>query len=158
LASDEFEGRSTFSEGLGLAAAHIASQLKSWGVRPGGPNGSYFQRVAVVGVKSTNRSTVTVEAQGQTRTFKDGEALKSYLPGRRIEQRIKEHLERCVRLPPILRHEAEQDGALHYSRSNPINSQPSTSSQPEARFTCLSASFKSSTATSTALSRSSDPC
>jgi hypothetical protein len=75
LASDEFEGRATFTEGLGLAAAHIAGQLKLWGVKPGGPNGSYFQRVAVLGVKTTNRSTVTVEANGQTRTFKDGEGI-----------------------------------------------------------------------------------
>ncbi|HVG17558.1 MAG TPA: hypothetical protein VNI02_00790, partial [Blastocatellia bacterium] len=57
LASDEFEGRNTYSEGLGLAAGYIAGQLKSWGVKPGGPNGSYFQRVAVKGVKSTNNST-----------------------------------------------------------------------------------------------------
>ena len=30
LSSDELEGRRTFSEGLGLAAAYIAAQLKSW--------------------------------------------------------------------------------------------------------------------------------
>src|SRR2546430_2136165 len=45
LASDELEGRATFSEGLGLAAAYIAEQLRAWGVKPGGDNGSYFQRV-----------------------------------------------------------------------------------------------------------------
>src|SRR5215216_6345581 len=75
LASDEFEGRATYSEGLGLAAAYIANQLKSWGVKPGGPNGSYFQRVAVRGYKGNNRSTVTVEANGQTRTFKNKEGI-----------------------------------------------------------------------------------
>ncbi|PYV12917.1 MAG: hypothetical protein DMG07_15910 [Acidobacteria bacterium] len=76
FASDELEGRAVFSEGLGLAAAYIAGQLKSWGVQPGGDNGSYFQRVRVLGVKSTNRSTVTVEANGQTRTFRDGEGIR----------------------------------------------------------------------------------
>jgi hypothetical protein len=75
LASDEFEGRNTYTEGLGLAAGYIAGQLKSWGVKPGGPNGSYFQRVAVTGVKSTNNSTLTVEANGQTRTFKNKEGV-----------------------------------------------------------------------------------
>src|ERR1051325_10204334 len=75
LASDEFEGRDTFAEGLGLAAGYIAGQLKSWGVKPGGPNGSYFQRVAVTGVKSNNNSTLTVEANGQTRTFKNKEGI-----------------------------------------------------------------------------------
>jgi hypothetical protein len=75
LASDELEGRATFSEGLGLAAAYIAQQLRSFGVQPGGDHGSYFQRVRVLGVKSSNRSTLTVEVGGQKRTFKDGAGL-----------------------------------------------------------------------------------
>src|SRR5215468_1782312 len=75
LASDELEGRATFSEGLGLAAAYLAEQLRSWGVKPGGDNGSYFQRVRVLGVKSANRSTLSVEVNGQTRVFKDGEGV-----------------------------------------------------------------------------------
>jgi hypothetical protein len=74
LASDELEGRNTFSEGLGLAAAYIAQQLKSWGVKPGN-NGSYFQRVAVLGIKSNNKSTVTVDVNGQSRTFKNTEGI-----------------------------------------------------------------------------------
>jgi len=75
LASDELEGRATFTEGMGLAAAYIAEHLRSWGVKPGGPNGSYFQRVPVLGVKSDNKSTVTVEANGQIRTFKNKEGV-----------------------------------------------------------------------------------
>ncbi|HLF83482.1 MAG TPA: M28 family peptidase [Blastocatellia bacterium] len=75
LASDELGGRNTYTEGLGLAAAYIAERLRSWGVKPGGPNGSYFQRVGVLSVKSENNSTVTVEAGGQTRTFKNREGI-----------------------------------------------------------------------------------
>jgi len=75
LASDELEGRNTYTEGLGLAAAYIAERLKSWGVKPGGPNGSYFQRAAVLSVKSENNSSITVEAAGQTRTFKNREGI-----------------------------------------------------------------------------------
>jgi hypothetical protein len=75
LSSDELEGRSTFSEGLGLAAAYIAARLKAWGVRPGGDGGSYFQRVRVLGVKSNNHSTITVSTRGQTRTFKNGDGV-----------------------------------------------------------------------------------
>ena len=75
LASDELEGRNTYTEGLGLAAGYIAERLKSWGVKPGGPNGSYFQRVGVLGVKSENNSTVSVEAGDQTRTFKNKEGI-----------------------------------------------------------------------------------
>jgi peptidase M28-like protein len=76
LASDDLEGRATFSEGLGLAAAYIADQLKEAGVKPGGDHGSYFQRVEVLGIKSTNRSTVTVDVNGQKRTFKSGEGVQ----------------------------------------------------------------------------------
>jgi len=75
FSSDEMEGRNTFTEGLGLAASYIADQLKSWGVRPAGDSGSYFQRVRVLGVKSTNKSAVTVETHGEKRTFKNGEGV-----------------------------------------------------------------------------------
>src|SRR5438874_2321032 len=76
LASDDLEGRATFSEGLGLAAAYIAGQLKEAGVKAGGDHGTYFQRVEVLGIKSTNRSTVTVDVNGQKRTFKNGEGVR----------------------------------------------------------------------------------
>jgi hypothetical protein len=72
LASDELEGRATFSEGLGLAAAYISDRLREAGVKPAGDGGSYFQRVSVLGVQSANRSTLTVEVAGQSRTFADG--------------------------------------------------------------------------------------
>src|SRR4030095_3979909 len=75
LASDELEGRNTYTEGLGLAAGYIAERLRSWGVKPGGPNGSYLQKVAVLGIKSDNNSTIAVEAGGQTRTFKNREGI-----------------------------------------------------------------------------------
>jgi hypothetical protein len=75
ISSDEYEGRATFTEGLGLAAGYIADHLRSWGVKPGGDSGSYYQRVRVLGVKTQNRTTVTVQANGQTRTFKNGEGI-----------------------------------------------------------------------------------
>jgi hypothetical protein len=75
ISSDDLEGRATFSEGLGLAAAYIADRLKEAGVKPGGDHGTYFQRVSVLGVKSANRSSLTVEVNGQTRTFRDGEGV-----------------------------------------------------------------------------------
>lgn len=75
ISSDDFEGRATFTEGLGLAASYIAGELRAMGVRPGGDHGSYFQRVAVLGVKATSRNTVTVTVNGQSRTFKDGEGI-----------------------------------------------------------------------------------
>ncbi|MEP6919179.1 MAG: M28 family peptidase, partial [Acidobacteriota bacterium] len=75
IASDELEGRQIFTEGLGLASAYIASHLQEWGVKPGAPDGTYFQTVKVLGVKASSHATVTVQVGGQTRTFKDGEGI-----------------------------------------------------------------------------------
>ena len=75
IASDELQGRQIYTEGLGLAAAYIADHLKEWGVKPGGDNGSYFQTVKVVSVKATSHASVTVDVNGQSRTFKDGEGV-----------------------------------------------------------------------------------
>jgi hypothetical protein len=69
IASDELQGRDTFSAGLGLAAAYIENHLREWGVKPAGDNGSYLQTVRVAGVKSTSHSTVTVDIGGERRTF-----------------------------------------------------------------------------------------
>src|SRR5918993_4316402 len=75
LASDQLQGRATYTEGLGMAAAYIAEHLKAWGVKPAGDDGTYFQVVKVNGVNVKRNSTVTVTANGQTRTFKDGEGV-----------------------------------------------------------------------------------
>jgi hypothetical protein len=73
IASDELQGRATFSSGLGLAAAYIENHLRAWGVKPGGDAGSYLQTVRVQGVRATSRSSVTVRVGSETRTFRDGE-------------------------------------------------------------------------------------
>ncbi|HMS38674.1 MAG TPA: hypothetical protein PKE69_00370 [Pyrinomonadaceae bacterium] len=44
IASDELEGRDTPSRGLDIAALYIAEHLKSWGIKPAGDNGTYFQK------------------------------------------------------------------------------------------------------------------
>ena len=45
IASDELEGRDTPSRGLDIAAMYIAQHLASWGIKPAGDNGTYFQKV-----------------------------------------------------------------------------------------------------------------
>ena len=75
IASDQLEGRQVYTEGLGLAAAYIADRLVEWGIKPGGDTGTYFQSVKVLGVRTTSRASVTVDVNGQTRTFKDGEGI-----------------------------------------------------------------------------------
>jgi Zn-dependent M28 family amino/carboxypeptidase len=52
LASDALEGRGTGQKGGDAAADYIAAQFKSYGLKPGGENGTYFQSVPMVGVKT----------------------------------------------------------------------------------------------------------
>src|SRR5215475_14399489 len=73
LASDSLQGRQVFTEGYGLAAQYIADHLKEWGLKPLGADGTYLQPVRLKGYKVTRNSSVTVEANGQSRTFKHGD-------------------------------------------------------------------------------------
>ena len=75
LSSDELQGRATYTEGLGLAAGYIASHLQQWGVKPAGDNGTYLQTVRVLGIRTNSKASITVDLNGQSRTFKDGEGV-----------------------------------------------------------------------------------
>lgn len=52
LASDEYEGRKPGTKGEELTITYIASQLEKAGVEPGNPDGTYFQKVPMVGIKA----------------------------------------------------------------------------------------------------------
>ncbi len=75
VASDELEGRDTYSAGLGLAAGYIQEHLHAWRVKPAGDHEGYLQVVRVLGVKTMSHSSVTVKVGRETRTFKDGEGV-----------------------------------------------------------------------------------
>jgi len=45
IASDEMEGRDTPSRGLDTTAKFLATNLSRWGFKPGGDNGTFFQRI-----------------------------------------------------------------------------------------------------------------
>lgn len=75
LASDELEGRSVYTEGLGLAAGYIQDHLREWGVTPRGDDNGYLQVVKVRSVRTTSRSSLTVRVGNQTRVFRDGAGI-----------------------------------------------------------------------------------
>jgi Zn-dependent M28 family amino/carboxypeptidase len=60
LASDELEGRGMNQKGGDLAAEYIAAQFKSYGLKPAGDHGSYFQKVPMVAVKTLPETTFTL--------------------------------------------------------------------------------------------------
>jgi hypothetical protein len=68
VASDELEGRDTPSPGLDRAAKYIADHLKSWGVKPAGDDGTYFQRIALRRTKVDAAGT-RAEVNGQVFSF-----------------------------------------------------------------------------------------
>lgn len=69
LSSDKLEGRGVGTSGEKLATEYIASQLKAEGLRPGGDNGSYFQRVPLVGSATLPNATLTIAGNGRDETL-----------------------------------------------------------------------------------------
>ncbi len=64
LSSDLLEGRAPATRGGRIADEYIAAQLKTFGVKPGVGDSSYFQRVPIDVVKSDPR-TIKVTASGR---------------------------------------------------------------------------------------------
>ena len=70
LSDDMFEGRGTGARGGEMAAKYIASQLEEIGLKGAGDGGSFFQQVALVGVKADPGTKLIVSGRGNKETFK----------------------------------------------------------------------------------------
>src|ERR1700704_180003 len=67
LSSDGLEGRGTGQRGGDMAADYIGKQFRSYGLKPAGDNGTFFQEVPMVGVKTLPETTFKfVEASGKS--------------------------------------------------------------------------------------------
>ena len=62
LSSDLLEGRGTGQRGGELAAAYIATQFELYGLKPAGDNGTYMQKVPMVGVTTLPETTFSIVA------------------------------------------------------------------------------------------------
>jgi Zn-dependent M28 family amino/carboxypeptidase len=69
LAHDLLEGRGPGTRGDDLARHYIASQFEAMGIEPGGPDGSYFQPVPLVGMTVDRTVNLTVTGNNQRRVF-----------------------------------------------------------------------------------------
>ena len=65
LASDLLEGRGVGTRGGDLATEYIASQFAVAGAKPAGDNGTYFQRVPLVGAETESTATLAAESGGK---------------------------------------------------------------------------------------------
>ena len=59
LSSDEFEGRAPASAGEGKTVAYLEREFRALGLKPGNPDGTYIQKVPMVGITSKTKSTFT---------------------------------------------------------------------------------------------------
>ncbi len=64
LSSDLLEGRGIGARGGDLATEYMAAQFAIAGAQPAGDNGTYFQTVPLVGVRTLPGSTVSAVGQG----------------------------------------------------------------------------------------------
>jgi len=72
LSSDEYEGRAPGSKGEELSVTYIANEFKKVGLKPGNTDGTYFQKVPLVGITPAPAPLVFKKgAQTQTLKWKD---------------------------------------------------------------------------------------
>src|SRR4051812_22478722 len=70
LSSDEFEGRRPGSKGEDLSVKYIQDQFKAIGLKPGNPDGTYVQKVPLVGITGKEVKPLTVTKGARKQTFK----------------------------------------------------------------------------------------
>jgi len=66
LSSDEFEGRGPGSRGEQLTIKYVEDQFRSAGLEPGNPDGTYLQRVPLVGITPDRGMKLTLTGHGKT--------------------------------------------------------------------------------------------
>src|SRR6476661_6082470 len=72
LSSDEFEGRAPGSKGEELTVNYLIDQFKKIGLKPGNPDGTYVQKVPLVGITPTPAPLVFAKGKEQlTLKWKD---------------------------------------------------------------------------------------
>ena len=59
LSSDEYEGRAPGSKGETLSVAYLVDQFKKIGLKPGNTDGTYVQKVPLVGVQTAPDATLS---------------------------------------------------------------------------------------------------
>ncbi len=73
LASDEFEGRAPGTKGEDLTVKYLVDEVKKLGLQPGNTDGTYVQRVPLVGIKAEQLQPLTVTKGAQKQTFRWGD-------------------------------------------------------------------------------------
>ena len=70
ISSDEYEGRAPGTKGEELTVRYLEDEFKKLGLQPGNTDGTYIQKVPLVGITGTNSQPLTVAKGAQKQTFK----------------------------------------------------------------------------------------
>jgi Zn-dependent M28 family amino/carboxypeptidase len=70
LASDEYEGRGPGTKGEDLTVRYLQDEFKKLGLKPGNPDGTYVQKVPLVGIKGAQARPLTIAKGAVRQTFK----------------------------------------------------------------------------------------
>src|ERR1700730_11783577 len=73
LSSDEFEGRGPGTHGEELSINYIADEFKKAGLAPGNTDGTYFQKVPLVGITTKQDAEMRIKAANKDLKLKFGE-------------------------------------------------------------------------------------
>src|SRR5258708_37366739 len=70
LSSDKLQGRAPGTLGEELTVGYLESQFKELGLQPGNPDGTYVQKVPLVGITGAEAKPLTITKAGETGTLK----------------------------------------------------------------------------------------
>jgi len=75
LSSDLLEGRGTGQRGGDIAAEYIATVFESYGLKPAGDNGTYMQKVPMVGINTDPATNLYLLQAGKTQKLRLGDDI-----------------------------------------------------------------------------------
>ncbi len=70
MSSDEFQGRAPGTAGEDATVGYLETRFKELGLAPGNPDGTYIQRVPLVGITGAEAKPLTITKRGETGTLK----------------------------------------------------------------------------------------
>jgi Zn-dependent M28 family amino/carboxypeptidase len=70
MSADQFEGRRPGTKGEELTVTYLEGEFKKLGLQPGNSDGTFVQKVPLVGITGTNARPLTIAGAGATKTFK----------------------------------------------------------------------------------------
>lgn len=84
LSADEFEGRAPGGKGEGLTVNYLVDQFKKIGLKPGNTDGTYTQKVPLVGITGAEAQPLTIAPQ-------EG-MLAGAVPGKKLSLKWKDEV------------------------------------------------------------------